>query len=162
MSRVHLQNSLYTALLLLCMFSIIWISCEDNPADSKDQNTQAVVSGTLTLPAPANGKTYAVIIDNDADPENSFNGVASGTCGASTSIAYSLGKVAAGEYFLYAVVWVVGNFPNAPQPGDYGGFFGADSTIPDAANAVVPASGNVTFDITLIELPEDLPWVATQ
>ena len=111
--------------------------------------TPASITGTLTLPAEANGKEYWVLIDNDTDGDNGYVNATIGTCGSGTTVDYTINNVNAGTYYVYAGVRVVSAHDSPPQSGDYFGFYGTGSDLPDEANADVPSSGTVTFDITL-------------
>ena len=116
----------------------------------------ATVTGTLTLPADASGKEYFIIIDSDTDGDNGYVNATIGTCGSGTTVDYSISNVPAGTYYVYAGVRIVSDHDSSPQNGDYIGFYGTGSDPPDEANAVVPSSGTVTFDITLSIMGETL------
>jgi len=123
------------------------ISCGD---DSPTASSGATVSGTLSLPADASGQTYYVLIDNDVDGGNGFVKAATNTCGSGTTIHYSISDVPAGTYYVYAVVFIVGDPQDEPQAGDFIGIYGTTLSGPlPAPNAQVPSSGSVTFNITL-------------
>jgi len=108
------------------------------------------VNGTLTLPAEANGKEYAVLIDDDTDHDDDDFYFVGGTTGTGTSVNYSFSCVAPGTYYVLAIVRNVSSSGSKPQPGDYFAYFnGTGLNPPDGANAVVPSSGSATFDITL-------------
>jgi len=114
-----------------------------------DASPIATINGTLTLPAEANGKEYWVLIDNDTDGDNGYVNATVGTCGSGTTVDYTINNVNAGAYYVYAGVRIVSGHDSPPQSGDYIGFYGTGSDPPDEANAVVPSSGTVTFDIIL-------------
>jgi hypothetical protein len=113
----------------------------------------ATVAGSLTLPAAAPGKPYAAMIFTTA-------GVAGGapvaqtmgTTGSGTTVDYSIANVPAGTYFLLGFVDVDGSGGTSSTPGDFAGWYGhtGDGNPPAAANAVVPASGTVRFDFSLV------------
>ncbi|MGD8306739.1 MAG: hypothetical protein PVF17_08810 [Ignavibacteria bacterium] len=144
-----LLNFIYPTVILLCLIFIQpGCSSNENPADGGIGST--TVTGTLTLPAVANGKTFAVIIDNDSDGDNGFLYSVTGTCSSGTTLNYSINNVAEGNYYIYAVVFVVGDTTQGPQTGDYLGIYGGTiSNPPTSRNASVPSSGTVTFNITL-------------
>ncbi|MFC1769744.1 hypothetical protein ACFLZI_01650 [Nitrospirota bacterium] len=107
----------------------------------------ATVSGTLTLPAAQSGKDYMVFIDTDDDGGNGFPHSVAGTCGASTTVSYSFpSAIPSGNYYVYALVYVVGP-GGAPVAGDYYGVYGNQTDTPAA---LIPASGSVTFDMTMV------------
>jgi hypothetical protein len=126
-----------------------------------------MVSGTLTIPAAANGKIWAVFIDTDTDPDNGHVATVNGHAGSGTTVDYDLGKVAGGTYFVFAAVCVVSDCENDLVDGDYFGYYGTPLKISSlspssggvgtrvvimsgmTANATVPSSGAVTFDINL-------------
>lgn len=148
-----LSNIIYlTALALILIFLYQGCSKDDNPVNGG--NGLTTVKGTLTLPAAADGKTFFIAIDNDRNGDNGFNYSGTGTCGTGTTETYSISNVTASNYYIYAVVFVVGNSSQGPQSGDYLGFYGG--TIinpPNSPNASVPSSGTVTFDINLEMMP---------
>ena len=109
----------------------------------------ATITGTLTLPAEASGKEYFVLVDNDTTGDNGYINATIGTCGSGTTVDYSISNVPAGTYYLYAVVRIVSVHDSPPEPCDYLGYYGTGSTAPSDANADVPFSGTVIFDIRL-------------
>lgn len=114
----------------------------------------ATVMGTLTLPAAANGNTWLVIIDDNFTPDDGYNYMTSGVAGTTTSINYSINNVSAGTYLIYAAICQSAGCPNGPQSGDFVGIYGGTySNPPTQANATVPASGTVTFNITVEIIP---------
>lgn len=127
-------------------------SKDDNPVN--DTSGSATVKGTLTIPSPAPGKTVYIIIDNDMNGDNGFKYSATGQCDANTSGTYTLNNIASGTYYIYAVVFVVGNTSSGPQSGDYYGIYGGTmNSPPNSPNATVPSSGTVTFNINLEVMP---------
>ncbi len=140
------------ALVLFLMSLYQGCSKDDNPVNGG--NESATVKGTLTLPAAANGKTFFVAIDDDRNGDNGFKYSSSKTCGTETTESYSINNVIAGNYYIYAVVFVVGNLSQGPQSGDYLGFYGGTITNPpNSPNATIPSSGTVAFDINLEVMP---------
>jgi len=109
----------------------------------------ATVTGTLTLPAEANGKEYIVIVDNDTEGDNGWINATVGTCGSGTTVDYSITDVLAGTYYVYAVVRNVSAHDSPAEYGDYIGFYGTGINPPTNANAVIPSSGSVILDIIL-------------
>ncbi|MDZ7295187.1 MAG: hypothetical protein ONB14_07215 [candidate division KSB1 bacterium] len=147
-----------------CLLWLLWlvllgslltlVACGKNSTEPQAEKDVGVnVTGTLTLPAEAPGKWYAVAVDSDTSSANGFAKVITGTCGTGLRVTYEMKDVPAGTYYVYAVVWVVSTPLSAPTSGDYVGFYGTQGTIPSAPNASVPSSGRVTFDITLVVLP---------
>ena len=104
------------------------------------------LSGTLTLPYDAPGKTYVVILDTDTDGSNGYLAVKMGICGASTSVNYNMLCPLPGYYHLYAAVDITGFMEGGggPTAGDYFGYYVDASTT----FLVTPAS-NDTKNITL-------------
>jgi hypothetical protein len=133
---------------LIIGFIVVGAGCseEDDPVAA----TPGTVAGTLTYPAPADGKSYAVVVDTDMDGENGNVTYSVGTCGAGNSCAYAMSNVPPGSYFVYAVVRVVSGMDDSPQTGDYLGVHGGTfSNPPPSANVTVQSGGAVTCDITL-------------
>lgn len=137
------------------LLSIVIIGSDCNKKSPTEEDGFATVTGTLTLPAEANGRGWVVIFDTDLDPEeNNFVSSDTGTCGSGTSVNYSIADVPEGTYYLYAAVFVVSDGSQGPQSGDYVGVFGGTLfNPPTLPNAVVPSSGTVSFDITLSVMP---------
>jgi hypothetical protein len=120
----------------------------DSSTDGGGGSTTVV--GTLTLPAAAAGRPYAVLVDNDANGDNGAVREVSGTCGTGTEQAYTISNVPAGTYYVYAVVGVVSDLAQGPETGDYYGFYGTGGSVPGSPNATVPSAGTVTLDINLV------------
>ncbi len=115
----------------------------------------ATIDGTLYLPADANGKEYVVLVDNDFDGGNGFITATVGTCGSGTTVSYSIADVPQGTYFVYALVRIISEPDSSPCSGDYMGYYDTGSVPPALANAVVPSTGTVTFDINVYEWDGD-------
>ncbi len=141
-------------ILLAPVLMLLYQGCGKDDSPVNGGNGSTTVNGTLTLPAAADGKSLFVAIDYDRNGDNGFKYSVSGTCGTETTESYSINNVAAGSYYIYAVVFVVGNTSQGPQSGDYLGFYGGTiSNPPSSPNASVPSSGTVTFDINLEVMP---------
>ena len=143
------------AIFLLSATLLFVPGCSDDDDNSPNGNGgSATVSGTLTLPAPAAGMIYYVAVDDDATGDNGDVTSTTGSCPAGTSVPYMIENVPSGTYYVYAVVWVVGTASEPPVAGDYYGFYGTGASVPSAANATVPESGEVTRNITLSVMGE--------
>ncbi|MCJ7714132.1 hypothetical protein MUO66_06715 [Candidatus Bathyarchaeota archaeon] len=142
-------------IIILALFLIfLYHGCGEDDSPVNGENGSTTVTGTLTLPAAAASKTFFVAIDYDRNGDNGFKYSVTGTCGAETTENYTISNVAAGNYYIYAVVFVSGDISQGPQSGDYLGFYGGTiSNPPNSPNASVPASGTVTFDINLEVMP---------
>lgn len=111
------------------------------------------MAGTLTLPGTATGKHYEVrIVTSTGAATLAPVAMTSGTTTGSTTLAYSIPNVPAGTYFILAFVDVNGTGGTSSTPGDYAGWYGHDASgnPPAQPNAVVPGSGTVTFDFSLV------------
>lgn len=150
---MRLKHLLAPTVGALCAVLILASCGKNSTAPKEDEQRSPNVVGTLSLPADANGKSFAVVVDSDTSNANGFVKVTTGTCGPGTKVTYEMKDVPAGTFFVYAVVWVVSTPLTPPRSGDYVGFYGTQGTIPSAPNATVPATGQVTFDITLIVRP---------
>jgi len=116
--------------------------------------SDTTVTGTLTLPAAADGEEYWVLIDNDTDGDNGYISYTTGPCGPGTSVDYSISNVPAGTFYVYAGVRITSDSDSPPQGDDYFGYYDAGPP-PTEANAVVPSSGTVDFDIPLMVFDSD-------
>jgi hypothetical protein len=144
MKRIFYPTAVLMGLLLT--IGLTFVSC--NKKGPAENDITPNVTGTLTLPAPAEGKTWTVIIDNDFDPGNGWVASGLGVCGAGTAVGYSIRDVPTGTYFIYAAVFVSG--VDDLVPGDYYGIYGGSlADPPPLPNAIIPSSGTTTFDITL-------------
>lgn len=123
----------------------------------RDVFAQATVEGKLILPEPTPGREYWVLVDQDHDGDNGFVEYCVGTCGSDTEISYGISDVPAGTYYIYAGVRIVSSWGNPPEVGDYVGVYGGKvAEYPNEPNAVVPASGTVTFDIIMSKWTGDV------
>ena len=141
------------AAFCLLIFSAL-MSCGD---DDVTGTSGVTVRGTLNLPFAAAGKTWAILIDNDMDGGNGYVKLGMGTCGAGTEISYTVGDVPKGMYYIYAVVFIVGDYEQGPQMGDLLGIYGGQipDDMPTSPNASV-GSGTQTFDIDLFVILVEL------
>jgi uncharacterized protein (DUF2141 family) len=106
------------------------------------------VTGTLSLPQDLTGKTFYVAVTGSVDgnmtPIATDVGVVSGT-----SATYTIRKVPAGTYYVFAIVYDGTPGSSDPSAGDYIGFYGG-LPPPATPNLTVPASGTKSgIDITL-------------
>lgn len=123
----------------------------------RDVFAQATVEGKLILPEPAPDRQYWVLVDQDLDAENGFVRFCLDICGSDTEISYTISDVPASTYYIYGGVRIVSSHDNPPEVGDYMGIYGGTiSEYPNEPNAVVPASGTVTFDIILSKWTGDV------
>lgn len=156
MNKLVYRTLMLVNIILLASGMIAITSCDSSTSsDDGDNNTgSATVTGNLTLPATAPGKTWLALVDNDLNGDNGYIKLASGTCSSGTDIGYSINNVPAGMFYIYAVVFVISDGSSGPQTGDYIGIYGGSLTSPPSnANADVPSTGTVTFDITLGVMP---------
>ena len=88
------------------------------------------------------------------DGDNGFPYSITGTCGTGTTVEYSITNVATGNYYIYSVVFLHNDPSQGPQKGDYLGFYGGTiSNPPKTANANIPSSGTVIFNLNLEVMP---------
>jgi len=143
---------------LITVFTFVLLSgCskEENPAGGGNGGGgggggggSTTVTGTLTMPAAADGKPFWVLLYNDDD---SFDG--NGTVGTGMTLNYTVNNVPAGDYFVLANVYLNGGAPGDDAvSGDYIGFYDVGGGVTNP-NASVPSSGNVTFDFSLFIQP---------
>lgn len=143
-----LSNFIYlTALALILLF--LYQGCDSSTEPDPDPTPNNTVKGTLTLPATANTKEWVVLIDTDRDGEE-YVAYVLGNCGSGTTVNYSFSNIAAGTYYIYAMVRILSASGTPPENGDYVGIYGGtESNPPSNPNAVIPLEGTVDFDITL-------------
>jgi len=145
--RSRLYGYLVSVLFIMSLLSG-FTSCGD---DDVTNQPALNIGGTLTLPFDANGKIWAVLIDNDIDGDNGFVKMGSGTCGAGTSVPYTVDGIPKGNYYIYAVVFIVGDTNMGPQEGDLIGIYGGEypNIVPPSPNADI-SSSDLKFDIDLV------------
>ena len=143
----------FSILILLILLGFVNFMACSSDSESPTEPQKATVTGTLNLPEDATGKTWAVIFDNDIDGDNGWIHLGTGVCPSGTEVSYSVSNVTTGSYFLYAVVFVVGDMTEGPTFGDFIGIYGGEypNNAPTSPNAQV-TSGTNTFDIDLVEM----------
>lgn len=142
--------------LFLFMFSCLMSCSEDNITNGSN----VTISGVLHLPFNANGKTWAVLIDDDLNGDNGYIKIGMGTCGTGTNISYSVNGIPVGTYYVYSAIFIVSDGSQGPQIGDLYGIYGAQlpDNVPTSPNADINSS-NRNFDIDLYVMQEDSPSV---
>ena len=143
----------FRALSLVLLSAIVALTMSACGGDSSSSPTVThthTVSGTITLPASADGKTYMVGVTTDIDsgPVAFYQGVISGT---GMTVDYSISGVPAGTYYVMAVVYQTGSGPD-PVDGDYFGTYGwAGGSDPASMGANVAVSEDTSaIDFTMI------------
>lgn len=119
-----------------------------------DAGEGATVTGTLTLPGVAADKPWSVrLYDSVGVAGAAPASEASGRTGDGTTVAYSMNDVPAGSFFLLGFVDVDESGGFSSTSGDYTGWYGhtGDGNPPAEPNVVVPESGTVSFEFTLVE-----------
>ncbi len=139
-----------TIALAMYAMMIFGAGCDGS---SSDMPAAASVAGTLTLPGTATAPYFVRLqsMIGAATPVATTTGTTNGTA----TLAYSIPNVPAGTYFMIAAVDVDGSGGGSSTPGDYRGWYGhnGDGNPPAAANVMVPASGTVTIDYSLVVAP---------
>jgi hypothetical protein len=97
------------------------------------------LSGAVTVPSDANGKHFAVVVDNDTNTANGYVAKFDGIVNA-TSLPYAF-LVTAGTYYVYAYVDMNNSGMTGPGGMDYFGNYGSWT-------AVVPTATAVDFNCT--------------
>jgi len=141
---------------LACLKGLAKDSVCGQPSDAgvagTDGGAVATVIGTLTLPATSQAAKGMVSFFTTLPP----GGTSVASSGFSTtggaSIDYEVLAVPAGTYFILGFVDVNGSGGTSSTPGDYAGWYGhnGDGNPPSMATAVVPATGTVRFDFSLV------------
>jgi len=115
--------------------------------------TGATVTGTLTLPdsAPA-GTKGSVALYTTLPPAGTAVAESGLAATGGTSVDYRIVGVPAGSYFIIGFFDLDHSGGTSSTPGDFAGWYGhnGDGNPPAAASAVVPDSGTVRFDISLV------------
>jgi len=104
------------------------------------------VSGTVTLPEEVADKGYVICLDTNLDGDDGFAYYVSDTVTGST-ISYTLTGVAAGDYYLYAMV-DLDNSGSGISSGDYFMCYGMEDSDPGTAD-VINVAGDLSLDMTL-------------
>ncbi len=104
------------------------------------------LSGTINVPAQANGKQFAVVVDDDANTANGYVNQFVGTVD-STSMAYAF-DVGGASYYVYAYVDMNGSGLTGPGGTDYFGANGPLVTIPDTA-VNFPCTSQLDITVTI-------------
>ncbi|MBU1100912.1 MAG: hypothetical protein KKA84_10970 [Bacteroidetes bacterium] len=145
--------SIIASLVIVITIAMFFNSCDLSSPDEEDNwGGNTTVKGTLILPYDVTGSEYSITIDVDGNPDvDGFTASSGGTCGSGTEIPYSIEQVPGGTYYIIVIVYATGNNTGSPQEGDLIGIYGMNENEdpPSAPNAVVPDSGEVTFNITL-------------
>jgi hypothetical protein len=108
--------------------------------------------GTLTLPAASQGAKGKVALYATLPPAGSAVAESGISTTGSLSLDYSVPSVPAGTYFILGFIDIDGSGGTSSTPGDDTGWYGhnGDGNPPAAANAVVPDTGTVRFDFSLV------------
>jgi hypothetical protein len=124
--------------------------CTQAPPDGG--TTGATVVGTLMLPGSARGAKGTVALFSTLPPGGAAVAESGFVTNGNPSMDYQVVAVPAGTYFILGFVDVDGSGGTSSTPGDYAGWYGhnGDGNPPPAANAVVPDSGTVRFDFSLV------------
>jgi hypothetical protein len=114
--------------------------------------TAATVIGTLTLPAKSQAAKGMVSLFTTLPPAGTSVTSSIFVTTGGASVDYEVPTVPAGTYFILATVDVDGSGGTSSTPGDYAGWYGhnGDGNPPAMATAVVPATGTVRFDFSLV------------
>jgi hypothetical protein len=143
------RRKLIINLIVLTILCMVTIKCDSTEPSTQTNN---VVKGTLTMPAPAPGKEVFVLVDNDIDGANGYLHIRSDSLGQGTTQEYSFSNIPPGAYYIYSIVTIVSDSLGLPMTGDYFGIYGGTTANPPAnPNATIPNEGTVVFDITLSE-----------
>lgn len=143
-------------LLSVCALTFALTSCDtaNSPADSTKNpgasgGTTGTVSGTVTIPATMADKPWVVLLDTDMNGDNGFTAMVNGSV-TGTTFSYTLSNVGLGSYYVYAVVYAVGDGTAAPVNGDYYGIYNATGLgSPASANVVVTAGTTMTCNFSV-------------
>jgi hypothetical protein len=132
------MNKKYVILFVLSVAVVFAFSACSTTTPADPEATYGTISGNIVLPTDEaqNGMTWEVLVDTDLNHANGVTNIGLGTCGTNESVPYSI-TVAAGSYYVYAVVKTQSQLTYPPIAGDYVGVRGTDWPA-------YPASSNVT------------------
>jgi len=148
------QRFFYCGIPLVIFLVAVIGGCSDDDPVTPPSVITATVTGTLTFPNAAAGKTYYVLVDTDINGDNGYVKMNTGTCGSGTNVNYEVNNVPVGTYFVYAAVFTVSDGSQGPQTGDYFGIYGGTLNNPPAGRNVTVASGGVnSINMLLAVMP---------
>src|SRR4051812_40332503 len=137
-----------TLVFTICAMATLWAGCGGSDSGMA---TAARVGGTLSLPGTATAP-YFVRLQTTTGPSGTTAAETTGTTNGTMALPSSIADVPPGTYFMLAAVDVDSSGGNSSTTGDYRGWFGhaGDGNPPAAPNVVVPDSGTVTVDYSLV------------
>jgi len=140
---------------ILLLISAFWTGCGDDKGTSSNDVPPPVgsIEGEISLPASSFGDQMYVLLDEDTDGGNGYEGIAGCECGSGKVYDYSFTNYPIGSYYLYAIVYRGDSTSGPPQAGDYFGYYGTGLDQPDNANVLVPLNKTMTYDFNLHEVP---------
>jgi hypothetical protein len=117
-----------------------------------DADAAATVIGTLTLPAASRPAKGMVSLFTTLPPGGTAVASSGFAATGGASVDYEVLAVPAGTYFILGSVDVDRSGGTSSTPGDYASWYGhnGDGNPPAVATAVVPATGTVRFDFSLV------------
>lgn len=144
--------------MILSIIPVLLFSCFFYTTACKQPEPPQVsieITGTLTLPAGAPGKSFIVAFDTDKNPYNGIYRSATGSCGAGTSVPYTITLNSAANFYIYAYVENDNYFGASGMQylntGDYFGVYGSIfPSWPASANAAVAETTGQVFNIDLV------------
>jgi len=92
-----------------------------------ERNESSTVSGTVSVPAGLNGRSYLIALDEDGsvDGDNTVDFMTDTIPGdgEATSISYEFTGIEQGTYYVYAIIYLDSeNLGQVPSEGDYLGY----------------------------------------
>jgi len=122
--NIKRNNVVAIIIVLALLFHVAHqVGCLD---EFDNSNTgYGTVSGTVTMPGPAEGKPYVVVLCSVDDPGCTHPDTNMSVCGTGTTFIYRFANVPLGTYSIVSSVYVNSSFL-APimVSGDYNGSYG--------------------------------------
>ena len=153
MKQIFLNRTVLAVIAVIVVCLLVGCGEDEKRVVNPPAQLVGTVTGTITLPVAASGKTLWVILDKDDNKENVPEGASSCVCGSGTTYEYTFSNYPIGLYYIYAIVYNGSNDEGPPQEDDFFGYYGSGLTLPDFLNVLIGIDKTTTCDFELHEVP---------